>query len=108
MTACPVVSKLTWRINYLILLVICAGVIMWITSLSESQVKMRMQVPPSAEVQKIKKEPVRDVEMETVRDVEQQEEVEEVAITLKDLCPEKSPLLREFYCKITLTLLSEN
>ncbi|KAK2816105.1 hypothetical protein Q7C36_022376 [Tachysurus vachellii] len=108
MTACPVVSKLTWRTNYLILLVICAGVIMWITSLSESQVKMRLQVPTSAEVQKIKNE----LQMETVRDVEQQEEVEEVERTLKDLCPEKSPLLHgadrlEFKASLTLEQVEE-
>ncbi|MCJ8748387.1 hypothetical protein PDJAM_G00164270 [Pangasius djambal] len=91
MAVCPVVSRLTWRAKYLLLLVLCACVIAWITSHTDGRVKTPEQVPTSdeAQIQKARKETQMEVEME----MEQQEEVDEERKP-KDLCPEKSQLLR--------------
>ncbi|XP_058239701.1 beta-1,4-galactosyltransferase 4 isoform X2 [Hemibagrus wyckioides] len=99
MAGCPVVSRLTWRTNYLLLLVICACVIVWITSLSESHMKMREQVTTSAKVQTKAKNEMKQGEAVVER-------------MPKDLCPEKSPLLRgamrlEFRPSLTLEQVEE-
>ncbi|KAK3508981.1 hypothetical protein QTP70_015404 [Hemibagrus guttatus] len=96
MAKCPVVSRFTWRTNYLLLLVICACVIVWIMSLSESHVKTHEQVTTSAEAQ-------------TTNENEDERVVERMP---KDLCPEKSPLLRgamrlEFRPSLTLEQVEE-
>lgn len=85
MAVCPVVSRLTWRTKYLLLLVLCACVIVWITSYADGRVKTPEKVPTTAG-----KEPQIKMEM----DMEQQDEVDEERMP-RDLCPEKSPLLRE-------------
>lgn len=86
MIACPVASRLSWRTKYLLVLVLCACVIAWITSLSHGRGRTREQVPTSAE----------KIEMDM--DMERQDEVDEERMP-KDLCPETSPLLREFHPK---------
>ncbi|XP_060769050.1 beta-1,4-galactosyltransferase 4 isoform X2 [Neoarius graeffei] len=77
MAVFPVVSRLTWRTKYLLLLVLCACVIVWIVSISDSHVKTREQVLTATKARLEK----------------QQDEVDKER-GVKDLCPEKSPLLR--------------
>lgn len=88
MVSCPVASRLTWRTKYLLLLVLCACVIVWITSYSDGHVKTPEMLPTSSG-----KEPQIEMEM----DMEEQDEVDEERMP-RDLCPEKSPLLRECEC----------
>lgn len=66
--------------------------IAWITSLSDGRGRTREQVPTSAE------KTGKDVQIEMEMDMERQDEVDEERMP-KDLCPEKSPLLREFLPK---------
>lgn len=89
MAGCPVISRLSWRTNYLLLLVICVCVVVWIMSLSKSHMEMREQVTISAKVQTKAKNEVKQDEAGVER-------------MPQDLCPEKSPLLREFYYETTL------
>ncbi|TSL28239.1 Beta-1,4-galactosyltransferase 4 [Bagarius yarrelli] len=80
--------RLTWRTNYLLLLVLCASVIVWITSLFESQMTMAEPLPSSAET---RAHTVKN-EVRLLKDMDQQDKVEDEMLQ-NDNCPEKSPLL---------------
>lgn len=96
MAVCPIAYRFTWRTKYLLLLVFGVCMIVWIKSLASGYVKTPKQVLTSTEAQ-IQKE-----RTEGQMEMEQQDEVAEERMQ-EDLCPEKSPLLREFYCETTLS-----
>lgn len=103
MSVCPVVSRFTRRTKYLLLLVLCVLVIAWITSISDGRWKTPELVTPElvtppAQTLVEKTRQTTPIGMEV--DMEKQDEVDEEH-TSKELCPENSPLLREFYCETT-------
>lgn len=89
MAVCLVMSWLTWRSKYLLLLVLCACIIAWITYLSDGHVKTHERVLKSGEVQ------VQGNDEQIEMEMEKQDNVDEEQMP-ENLCPEKSPLLREF------------
>ncbi|KAF5909542.1 beta-1,4-galactosyltransferase 4, partial [Clarias magur] len=96
MSVCPVVSRFTWRTKYLLLLVLCACVIAWITSLSDGRRKTSELVTPelvTPPAQALVQKTRQVTQIGTEVDMDKQDEVDEEH-TSKELCPENSPLLR--------------